>query len=141
MAAAEPLTLSEQANNAVADAIGIVRRHPRVFGAAAAVWLLVFGGSFAMHVISTPPLPTGPTVAAASARTEVVGPDQDQFEQLAEQAREESAAAEAEMAEQLRKDQAAAAAADAAAARDAALLAKRAKGKRIVRVMPSAAAR
>jgi curved DNA-binding protein CbpA len=152
MAQPVPLTLGEQVASMGSEALDVVRRHPKVFITAAAVWLLVFGGSIAMHVLSTPALPTGPATATA-ASVQVAGPSSDDLEQLAEEARLDSAKSDAAMAAQLRKDEAAQRAAEIAAARQDALLARRAAaaaaklpravagapttGRHIVRVMPT----
>jgi hypothetical protein len=150
MAPPVPLTLGEQVASMGSEALDVVRRHPKVFIAAAAVWLLVFGGSIAMHALSTPPLPTGPAVATAASVRVASGPSTDDLEQLAEEARLDSAKADAAMAAQVQKDEAAQRAADAAAARQDAILARRAAaaaaklphravpaGKHIVRIMPT----
>ncbi len=158
MALPEPATLGEQVAAMSRDAFAIVRRHPRVFAVAAAVWVVVFGGSLVMHAVSGPTLPA--SAQASSMRSAPVVVDADQTEDLAdlaEQAREEAAAADAEMAQLMREDAAIAAAEATAMARDRALAARAAakakrpgaakgrggvaipRGGRVVRVMPSIA--
>jgi hypothetical protein len=153
----EPATLGEQAAAIGRDAWGIVRRHPRVFAAAATVWVLVFGGSLVMHAASGPEFPVSASARPAQAAAAVVvDPDQaEDLEDLAERAREEAAEADAEMEQLMREDAAIAAAEAKAIAREAALAAKSArrakrsgtaasggaaaapKRGRVVRVMPS----
>jgi hypothetical protein len=150
MAAPVPLTLGEQAAAVASDALDVARRHPKVFATAAAVWILVFGGSAVRHLVTGPSLPTGPSTAAAASSAHVISPDADaDLEALAEQERRESAAADAALAERVRQDEAIAAAADAAAARQelidrraaarvgARTPAKRSGTRRVVRVMPT----
>jgi curved DNA-binding protein CbpA len=154
MAVAEPMTAGEQASAMVGDALSILRRHPRIVGAALVVWLLIFGSSAVMHLVSGPSIPTSAAAAPAVSRTSIVA-SQDQaedLEDLAERARAEAAEADAEMAELMREDQLAAQREAQAQARADALAAKAARsaqksgakpsgkraGRRIVRVMPNA---
>ncbi|MCB0879281.1 MAG: J domain-containing protein [Thermoleophilia bacterium] len=153
-----PQTLSQQLSFAAADAWKLVRRHPRWFAMAAAAWVLVIGGTMVMHLTAGPTLPA-PATANVSHSSIVA--DQEQLadlEDLAAQAREESAKTDAALQQMMREDAARQAAEQAAAeraARAAALQAKRAKrkgssapgtsagpvrsrdGRKIVRVMPS----
>lgn len=153
MEALQPATTCQQAAAMARDAIALVRQHPRVLGAAAAVWIVVFGASAVLHVIAGPSLPSGPAltrVAASSPSADqvVAAEETDDLAELAAQARAEALRAEAEMEQLLREEQAAAIAAERAAAAAAQRSARRpqprravqapeASGGRVVRVMPS----
>lgn len=156
MAMPIPATLGEQVASISRDAAGIVRRHPRVFAAAATVWVLVFGGSLVMHAVSGPTLPASAQASAMRSAPAIVDTEQaDDLAGLAEQAREEAAEADAEMELLMRQDAAIAAAEAKAIARETALAARAARTAkragagavapkvptrgRVVRVMPTIA--
>jgi hypothetical protein len=157
----EPATLGEQVASMSRDAWAVVRRHPRVFAAAATIWVVVYGGSMVMHAVSGPSLPATADARPVAAAAPMVSNDaqQEELEDLAERARQEAAEADAEMAQLMREDAAIAAAEAKAIAREQALAAAAARkaaksGKagasgasgaapkrgRVVRVMPNAAA-
>ncbi len=124
----EPATFGEQLAAISGDAWGIVRRHPRVFAAAATVWVAVFGGSLVMHAVSGPSLPTSTQARTVSAAPAVVDTAQaEDLEDLAEKARKEAAAANAEMEQLMREDAALAAAEAKAIAHEQALAARAAR--------------
>jgi curved DNA-binding protein CbpA len=152
MAVAEPMTTGEQASAMVADALSIVRRHPRIVAAAVTVWVLIFGASAVMHIVAGPTLPSSAAAATTAPSSIITNEQQSQeLEDLADRARKESAEADAEMAQLMREDALAAqreAQAQARADRLAAAAARRARksgakpsgaraGRRIVRVMPN----
>ena len=154
-----PRTFGEQVSSAGAEAWQVVRRHPRWFGAAAAVWLVVFGGSVVLHVASGPTLPA-PRSERASASAIVADSAQlEDLEDLADRARDEAKVADAELEQLMREDALAAQREAAAAERQARIDAARQRqapkgasgggaapqpggvrsrdGRKIVRVMPS----
>lgn len=116
--APQPTTLGEQLAAAGGDTLRMIRRHPRVFIAAASVWLVVFGGSVVLHAASGPTLPR--SVAAPTTSSVVADDEQVQdLEELAERAREEAAEADEELRRLMAEDERRAAAEAAAAEREA----------------------
>lgn len=143
------------------DTLQIIRRHPRVIAAVAAIWVMGIGATVAWSAVTGPSLPaehTSMSVSAAHRESAVPSEDDtEEFAALAERAREEADAADAELARQMQADAAQQAAIDrqieAEAARAAAAAKRSAKAKpgakpaatapspaapvgRMVRVMP-----
>jgi hypothetical protein len=146
----EPMTLADQAAEIGRDAMRVVRRHPRVFAAAATLWVVVLGGSLVLHATTGPSLPTvsAQPVSAATLDAGASAAEVEDLEVLADRAREEADKADAELQQLMLEDARIAAAEDAAAARAdrlaAAQAAKRGRTKpranapagRVVRIMP-----
>ncbi len=148
VAAREPATLGEQLSAIGGDAMRAMRRHPKLVAAIAAAWVLVVGGSLVASAMTGPSLPS-PARSTTAPAAMVADQDQSQdLEDLAQQAKAESAAAD-EALRRMQEEDARIAARDAAAARAAARADARAAAKarkqgrstagggRVIRVMPT----
>lgn len=116
--AAPPDTLAEQVAAIGRDALRLVRRHPRIFAAAATVWLVVFGGSVVLHAATGPSLPQ-PSAAPVASSIVTDDAQAEDLEELAERARAEAAEADVELEQLMAEDARRAAAEQAAAEREA----------------------
>ena len=113
------------------EVMSALRRHPRAIAAVAAVWVIGIGGTVAWSAVTGPSLPSSSTTMSVASvqpdSTVATEDDTEEFAALAQRAREDADAADAELLRQNEADAAQQAAIDQQIAADAARAAKAAK--------------